>query len=37
VRLGSEARVEGDIHSTALAIAEGAVFIGKSVMGQEAG
>lgn len=36
VRLGSRARVEGDITSTALAIAEGAVFIGTSVMGQEA-
>lgn len=36
VRLGSHARVEGDIESTALAIAEGAVFIGTSVMGQEA-
>ena len=35
VRLGSRARVEGDIASTALAIAEGAVFIGTSVMGQE--
>ena len=35
VRLGSHARVEGDINSTALAIAEGAVFIGTSVMGQE--
>jgi cytoskeletal protein CcmA (bactofilin family) len=28
VRLGSHARVEGDIDSTALAIAKGAVFIG---------
>ena len=37
VRLGSRARVEGDIRSTALAIAEGAFFIGTSVMGQEAG
>jgi cytoskeletal protein CcmA (bactofilin family) len=35
VRLGSHARVEGDIDSTALAIAEGAVFIGTSVMGEE--
>src|SRR5687768_9808873 len=35
VRLGPHARVEGDIDSTALAIAEGAVFIGTSVMGQE--
>ena len=35
VRLGSHARVEGD-NSTALAIAEGAVFIGTSVMGHEA-
>ncbi|MEX0945868.1 MAG: polymer-forming cytoskeletal protein, partial [Acidimicrobiia bacterium] len=35
VRLGSHARVEGD-DSTALAIAEGAVFIGTSVMGHEA-
>lgn len=37
VRLGSHARVEGDIDSMALSIAEGAVFIGTSVMGQEAG
>jgi cytoskeletal protein CcmA (bactofilin family) len=35
VRLGSRARVEGDITSKALAIAEGAVFIGTSVMEQE--
>jgi cytoskeletal protein CcmA (bactofilin family) len=35
VRLGPRARVEGDITSTALAIAEGAVFVGTSFMGQE--
>jgi len=31
--LGPRARVEGDITSSSLAIAEGAVFIGRSVMG----
>ncbi|HEU4355088.1 MAG TPA: polymer-forming cytoskeletal protein [Actinomycetota bacterium] len=36
VELGPQARVEGDIRSQALAIAEGAVFIGTSVMGEEA-
>jgi cytoskeletal protein CcmA (bactofilin family) len=36
VRLGPRARVEGDITSTTLAIAEGAVFVGTSFMGQEA-
>ncbi len=35
VRLGSRARVEGDITSKTLAIAEGAVFVGSSVMGEE--
>src|SRR5207247_10803415 len=34
--LGSGARVEGDITSPTLVIAEGAVFIGRSVMGGEA-
>ena len=34
-RLGPRARVEGDISSTSLAIAEGAVFIGRSMMGGE--
>ncbi|HET9724415.1 MAG TPA: polymer-forming cytoskeletal protein [Actinomycetota bacterium] len=36
VELGPHARVEGDIRSQALAIAEGAVFIGTSVMGEDA-
>jgi len=36
VELGSRARVEGDITSQSLAIAGGAVFIGTSVMGDEA-
>lgn len=36
VELGPHARVEGDIRSQALAIAEGAVFIGISAMGEEA-
>lgn len=36
VELGPRARVEGDIASQSLAIAEGAVFIGTSVMGEEA-
>src|SRR5439155_17881741 len=35
VGLGSRARVEGDITSKALVIAEGAVFIGRSIMGGE--
>jgi cytoskeletal protein CcmA (bactofilin family) len=35
VGLGPRARVEGDITSKALAIAEGAVFIGRSIMGEE--
>ena len=35
VRLGSRARVDGDITSKTLAIAEGAVFVGSSVMEQE--
>jgi cytoskeletal protein CcmA (bactofilin family) len=34
VRLGPRARVDGDITSKALAIAEGAVFIGTSIMEQ---
>jgi cytoskeletal protein CcmA (bactofilin family) len=33
--LGPHARVQGDITSSALAIAEGAVFIGRSVMGEQ--
>jgi cytoskeletal protein CcmA (bactofilin family) len=33
--LGPRARVQGDITSKALAIAEGAVFIGRSLMGDE--
>ena len=33
--LGPRARVEGDITSSSLAIAEGAVFIGRSVMGDQ--
>lgn len=36
VELGPRARVEGDIISQSLAIAEGAVFIGTSIMGDEA-
>lgn len=36
VELGPGARVEGDIASQSLAIDEGAVFIGTSVMGEEA-
>ena len=36
VELGPRARVEGDITSTTLAIAEGAVFIGHSIMAEEA-
>jgi cytoskeletal protein CcmA (bactofilin family) len=35
VGLGPRARVEGDITSKALAIAEGAVFVGRSNMGEE--
>jgi len=35
VGLGPHARVEGDITSKALAIVEGAVFIGRSIMGEE--
>ncbi len=35
-KLGPRARVEGDITSASLAIAEGAVFIGRSIMGDEA-
>jgi cytoskeletal protein CcmA (bactofilin family) len=35
-KLGPRARVEGDITSKSLAIAEGAVFIGRSNMGEEA-
>jgi cytoskeletal protein CcmA (bactofilin family) len=35
VELGPRARVEGDITSKTLAIAEGAVFIGRSIMGEE--
>jgi cytoskeletal protein CcmA (bactofilin family) len=34
-KLGPRARVEGDITSRSLAIAEGAVFIGRSSMGEE--
>jgi cytoskeletal protein CcmA (bactofilin family) len=34
-KLGPRARVEGDITSTSLAIDEGAVFIGRSLMGGE--
>jgi cytoskeletal protein CcmA (bactofilin family) len=36
VELGPRARVEGDITSRSLAIAEGAVFIGTSIMGDDA-
>lgn len=36
VELGSRARVEGDIHSNRLAIAAGAVFMGRSMMGDDA-
>jgi cytoskeletal protein CcmA (bactofilin family) len=36
VELGPRARVEGDITSTTLAIAEGAFFRGRSIMGGEA-
>jgi cytoskeletal protein CcmA (bactofilin family) len=35
VVLGPSARVEGDIRSKILAIAEGAVFLGHSLMGEE--
>jgi len=36
IHLGPRARVEGDIASETLAIAEGAVFKGRSIMGEEA-
>jgi cytoskeletal protein CcmA (bactofilin family) len=36
VELGPRARVDGDITSTTLAIAEGAIFTGRSIMGEEA-
>jgi cytoskeletal protein CcmA (bactofilin family) len=36
VELGPRARVEGDITSATLAIADGAIFIGRSIMGEEA-
>lgn len=36
VELGPRSRVEGDIRSRSLAIAEGAVFIGTSAMGEDA-
>ena len=35
VELGPRARVEGDITSATLAIADGAIFIGRSIMGDE--
>ena len=35
VELGPGARVEGDITSATLAIADGAIFIGRSIMGEE--
>jgi cytoskeletal protein CcmA (bactofilin family) len=35
VELHPDARVEGDITSGSLAIAEGAVFKGRSIMGRE--
>jgi cytoskeletal protein CcmA (bactofilin family) len=35
VALGPRARVEGDVTSTALAIADGAVFIGSSNMDEQ--
>jgi len=35
VMLGPRARVEGDVTSTTLAIAEGAVFLGSSNMDEE--
>jgi cytoskeletal protein CcmA (bactofilin family) len=35
VALGPRARVEGDVTSTTLAIAEGAVFIGSSTMDEQ--
>jgi cytoskeletal protein CcmA (bactofilin family) len=35
VELGPRARVEGDITSATLAIADGAIFIGRSIMGEE--
>ena len=36
VKLGSRARVEGDITSATLVIADGAIFIGRSIMGEDA-
>jgi len=36
VELGSRARVEGDITSASLAIADGAIFIGRSIMSEDA-
>jgi len=36
IQLAPRARVEGDITSKTLAVAEGAVFIGRSIMGEEA-
>jgi cytoskeletal protein CcmA (bactofilin family) len=35
VELGPRARVEGDITSAALAIADGAIFIGRSIMNEK--
>jgi cytoskeletal protein CcmA (bactofilin family) len=35
VELGPRARVEGDITSATLAIADGAIFIGRSIMGED--
>jgi cytoskeletal protein CcmA (bactofilin family) len=37
VELGSRARVKGDVTTKSLAIAEGAVFIGRSAMGEGEG
>ena len=36
VELGPGARVEGDITSATLAIADGAIFVGRSAMGEDA-
>jgi cytoskeletal protein CcmA (bactofilin family) len=36
VELGPRARVEGDIASATLAVADGAIFIGRSIMGETA-
>jgi cytoskeletal protein CcmA (bactofilin family) len=36
VELGSRARVTGDLTTKTLAVAEGAVFIGRSIMGEDA-